>query len=816
MRIRSRTARRRGLTGLLTIPALGLAVAQALPGSPNGPEALDGRTPSISADGQRIVYVAPSATRGSDETFPDSVWLLDRSDDSRTELTVLIGGVRPGRSVHPVISGDGCSVVVITEIAYDLFRDDDRNSRWDAYRTILPGCAGAFGPGAWELVSSSGAGEPVADDDVDPTDVPAVDDSGAIVAFTRLDDHGRDRLQVADLTVAQGASGRVVDVPGLPTTEPAGAGAFRGLRGPSISADGRYVAYTTDAIPTPVVAADGSSSIEPAWTDRVVGGIAVAEIWRWDRLPNDDDDALVVRRVSAGPGDVPPDASSGQATISGDGASIAFASVATNLVTLPVEGPAGAVLPEAADPGAPAPAAVSQVYVASIGADVVVRLVSKSNGVAGNDASVAPVIDRAGRFVGFGTRASDLVLPAPIHALAPDGLDLLVADLADGSLRRLTQESDGRPMPYAAGHLALSEGGRVAVYDRTPATVAVAPDGPGPATSVAPPSEGARAGVLTVAVDPPHLSSSDLDLGTTELGGVSPVWFTTIVNGGGGAFVPATISVDDPAFEISGGTCTPAVAIAGGESCTVEVRFRPVVDGPVHATLRLAERGGAGITLDVGLQAVGGVPTLAMDPSSVQFADTVVAVIGDGRMVHVTNTGSMAAVVASVAVGGADPADFQLLDGCTGRTLAPAESCNVDVAFSPIDSGARSATLTATEVGGATAAVVLFGTATYQPLAGVAQHATTSGSWVDVGGVGFPAASDLTIAWDGTDATTPVRTDANGAFAVRVAVPRSFGGGTRSVGVLDPSGRVAAVPAGSVLVTRAVQQTGASAAHRVP
>ncbi|MEZ5256715.1 MAG: hypothetical protein R2705_07445 [Ilumatobacteraceae bacterium] len=39
--------------------------------------------------------------------------------------------------------GDGCTLVVVTELAYDVFRDDDRGTRWDTYRTVLPECRDA-------------------------------------------------------------------------------------------------------------------------------------------------------------------------------------------------------------------------------------------------------------------------------------------------------------------------------------------------------------------------------------------------------------------------------------------------------------------------------------------------------------------------------------------------------------------------------------------------------------------------------------------------------------------------------------------------
>ncbi|MEZ5215154.1 MAG: hypothetical protein R2715_00855 [Ilumatobacteraceae bacterium] len=101
-------------------------------------------SPTVSGNGRWVAYVAASATMTDDAGAPlDSVWLLDRSTGEAIEITSPVDGLRPGRSAAPVLSGDGCTLVVVTELAYDVFRDDDRGTRWDTYRTVLPECRDA-------------------------------------------------------------------------------------------------------------------------------------------------------------------------------------------------------------------------------------------------------------------------------------------------------------------------------------------------------------------------------------------------------------------------------------------------------------------------------------------------------------------------------------------------------------------------------------------------------------------------------------------------------------------------------------------------
>jgi len=93
------------------------------------------KTPTVSGNGRFVVY---TAAPGANDGRTSSVWLDDRQTNTQVELTLPKDGVRLGDSVNPVISADGCVVVVTTEMGYDLFRDDDHGSRWDVYREILP------------------------------------------------------------------------------------------------------------------------------------------------------------------------------------------------------------------------------------------------------------------------------------------------------------------------------------------------------------------------------------------------------------------------------------------------------------------------------------------------------------------------------------------------------------------------------------------------------------------------------------------------------------------------------------------------------
>ena len=124
-------------------------------------ESVLSQTPTVSADGRWVVYAGvrevtaaadpASADQSAQKVQQDTIWLKDRENDVVVDLTPSSTSLRVGRTVWPVISADGCTLTVITELALDLFRDDDIGNRWDVYRLLLPHCNGE--PGARVLMS---------------------------------------------------------------------------------------------------------------------------------------------------------------------------------------------------------------------------------------------------------------------------------------------------------------------------------------------------------------------------------------------------------------------------------------------------------------------------------------------------------------------------------------------------------------------------------------------------------------------------------------------------------------------------------------
>ena len=763
-----------------------IADARPTAGDESAPAAVDpaqpyGAHPDVSDDGRWVVYDGVP-TDGSDRT--STVWLADTDTPAAApvELTTPADSLRSGDSVLPTISGDGCVAVVVTQWAYDLFRDDDRDSRWDVYRLVLPQCGGELGD--WELVSTKVGvdGETSALDAADPTDAPSASGSGAVIAYTELRGAGPSalqRLRVVDLTVPLGDPARTVTVAGTPLTEPNTTFRYHGQRQPDLSADGRYVAFTSDAT---------SDRLEPTWGDGPAGGgFATSQVYLWDRqqpdpalavelvskVPPPDDgidegiDGAVETTVASGPPvpTIPADAGAGSPSISATGQFVAFESAATNLVTAD----------DAVDLPPCASGCPTQVYrYDQIGDDLV--LVSRQNAAEGARVAAAdagawqPAISADGSQVAFVTKASNLFsTPSVPGSFVADG-DIAVSLVDLGQVSRVSVLPDGiTPAAATHGHPALSARGDVVVFDTLSAADLVGSDQPGR---------------RVVSLDrPATLGMADLDVGTVVVGLAGPEWWIGVRNFGPSTFLPTGATSDNSDFAITGGTCTVQVPVLPGDFCTVNVVLTPSVAGPVTGTLTVTGAGAEPIVLTSKLSGLGGEPLLAANPAGFDLADTLVGDRSTPHAFDVTNIGFAIGTVVSVDIEGANPDDFVITStSCIGQTMIPGGLCAVEVAFEPEEAGYRTATVVVRSDTGQYTTVLVNGTAAYDPHVVLASDTVRAGETLGIGGSGFAPDSDVTIAWaDGSGTSMTVRTDDEGGFLVLFETRRNDRAGERQL-----------------------------------
>jgi Tol biopolymer transport system component len=102
---------------------------------------------------------------------------------------------------------------------------------------------------------------------------------------------------------------------------------------------------------------------------------------------------------------------------------------------------------------------------------------------------------------------------------------------------------------------------------------------------------------------------------------------------------------------------------------------------------------------------------LAVSPKALAFGNQAIKTSSAARPVTVTNTGATAVPITSIALKGANPGQFSFTHNC-GVSLAANASCTVRVVFKPTTRGAKSATLNVNGGGGGLRTVKLTGTGT--------------------------------------------------------------------------------------------------------
>ena len=739
-------------------------------------ETVASQTPTVSADGRFVAY-AGAALEGDPRT--STIWLKDRADGSVVELTTQSSDIRSGNSVWPVISADGCTVTTITELAYDLFRDDDKGARWDVYQLLLPHCGGQ--PADWDLVSASrGAGfEASAGDDVSPLYPPAVSGEGSEVAYThRFSVAAPDLLGITlvSLSVPLGDPGRSVPVAGTPTDAPNSTFRYVGLREPVISVDGGVVAFTSDAASASVLAEWGEGP-EP-------GAFAASNVYVWDRTNADRN--TNVRRISTPLGG--DFGSSFSPAVSGDGAFVAFVSTSTSLV-------AGVTLP------ACNPQCTPQVYLFDR-TDGSVRLASRVAGdattpaVAADTGATQPALNHHGDELLYVSRATNLFPTRSSSGGAQTDGDIVLYVPSTGAVERVSVLADGvTPAPAANSHPKLSATGRVVVFD----TLAGASFG-NPATP----------GRQVAIVDhPPTLQLANLDVGTVAVGYPGPEWFLVLTNAGPSSFVPALVEVTNPDFLISGGSCADqsGTPVAPGGTCTVNLMLMPSIIGPATATLTVSEAGFNAVSVTAELSGFGGDPALAPLPGGAFGGSLVVGTRGEPMPFELYNVAFNPVGIRDIEVQGSHPDDFVInLDECSGETIEAATSCNLEVLFTPTGAGRRTANVVAITDDGVYATILVSGDGRYDPKVAVSSTTIIAGGRLNLVGAGFAPNTVVTVAWaDGAGRPLSAVTDAAGSLMVTVVVRPNDRPGNRTLVAQTTDGHTATA---DVLVVAPAKRTG--------
>jgi Tol biopolymer transport system component len=316
------------------------------------------------------------------------------------------GSAGNGRSFVPAISGDGRFAAFYSD-ASNLVAGDRNDSR-DVFVNDRQ-----TGETTRMSVDSSGA---EANDD---SFAPAISADGRFVTFSSAATNlvAGDTNGVDDVFVRDRQAGTTTRV-----SVASGSEANSGSYSPSISADGRYVAFLSDA--TNLVAGDTNASRDVFVFDRQTATTARASV------------------DSAG---VQADLDSFTPVLSADGRFVAFTSFADNLIPLDTN--------ESSD-----------VFVRDLQANATTRVSEYQGGFEADFDNLRPAISADGRFVAFDSDADNLA-----WGDTNDVFDVFVKDRQTDILARVSVDDGGAEANGDSVRPALSADGRfVAFYSEAP------------------------------------------------------------------------------------------------------------------------------------------------------------------------------------------------------------------------------------------------------------------------------------------------------------------------------------------------------------
>ncbi len=311
--------------------------------------------PAVSSDGRYVVFQSAADNLVDDDTnnFTD-IFVRDRELGSTERVSISSAGLEAhGPSTNPAVSADGRFVAFQSDAVDLLPAGEDINASTDIYLHDRE-----TGETVRVSISNTGAG---GDDD---SESPAISASGRYVAF-----HSQAKNLVPgfasayrDVYVHDVATGSTE----LISIDRYGGNANDSSGSPSISADGRLVAFSSDA--SDLVSGDDNNAEDIFVHDRVASTTERVSLSRYGSQGNDH---------------------SWAPSISADGNTVVFASLANNLVSGDENN-------------------VNDIYLRDLQGATTERVSYSTAGVGGNDASVVPTVSAFGRLVAFSSWSDNL------------------------------------------------------------------------------------------------------------------------------------------------------------------------------------------------------------------------------------------------------------------------------------------------------------------------------------------------------------------------------------------------------------------------
>jgi N,N-dimethylformamidase beta subunit-like protein/centrosomal CEP192-like protein/ASPM-SPD-2-Hydin domain-containing protein/HYDIN/CFA65/VesB family protein len=257
------------------------------------------------------------------------------------------------------------------------------------------------------------------------------------------------------------------------------------------------------------------------------------------------------------------------------------------------------------------------------------------------------------------------------------------------------------------------------------------------------------------------LSPTSVNFGNQNVGTTSATRIVTLTNSGNAPLTITSIGLSGANAADFAQTSTCPISpntLAAGANCTISVTFTPSATGARSASVSISDNA-SGSPQSVPLAGTGVTPApgVTLNPTSVSFGNQNVGTTSATQTITLTNSGTSALTITSIALAGTNPADFAESSTCplSPSTLAAGANCTISVTFSPSVAGARSASVSISDnASGSPHSVPLSGTGV-TAASGISLIGSTNANGNFGAGVGITVptvqAGDLLIAVAGTN-----------------------------------------------------------------
>jgi FlaG/FlaF family flagellin (archaellin) len=209
----------------------------------------------------------------------------------------------------------------------------------------------------------------------------------------------------------------------------------------------------------------------------------------------------------------------------------------------------------------------------------------------------------------------------------------------------------------------------------------------------------------------PTVSPASLSFGSQAAGTSSSAQTVTLKNNAASALSIGSISITgtNPGSFTQTNTC--GATVAAKASCTISVKFAPVVSALRSASLTITDSA-SGSPQSVALSGTGTLAAPTLSPPSLSFSSQAAGTTSSAQTVTLKNNSLVALSIGSIAITGANPGSFTQTNTC-GASVAAGAGCTISVKFAPVVSALRSGSLTITDSAtGSPQSVALSGTGT--------------------------------------------------------------------------------------------------------